>query len=160
MARPPATATREPDDYGVLLARAYAAFVDELRAAMAEAGHRDLPAAFGYVIRAVAAGPLTLRELADRLGVTSPAELKVVDELAARGYLARRPDPDDARAMRLVLTAHGEAALATARRFHRGYEQRLARRVGAARAAALREVLEGIVADRAADGHAAALRPV
>lgn len=160
MSKPGTTSTREPDDYGVLLARAYAAFVDELRAAMAAAGHRDLPAAFGYVVRALAARPLTLRELADQLGVTSPAALKVVDELAARGYLARRPDPDDARAKRLTLTAAGQEALAEARRFHRSYEARLARRLGAPTAAALRRALEAVVADRAADGHAPALRPM
>jgi DNA-binding MarR family transcriptional regulator len=61
-----------------------------------------------------------------------------------RGYVERRPDPDDGRARLLHLSGRGRAALATARRFHRAYERRLAREHGREAVANLRRLLEGI----------------
>lgn len=150
----------EREDFGVLLARAYVVFVDELRTAMAEAGYDDLHPSFGYVVRAVAERPLTLRELADRLGITSQGALKIVDDLETRGYLHRQPDPVDGRARRLHLSPRGQAALAEARKFHRRFEREVSKRTGRDLAEQGRRLLEDIVRSREEDGRAAALRPV
>jgi DNA-binding MarR family transcriptional regulator len=147
-------------DLGVLLALAYTAFVEEMRAELAAAGFAELHRSFGYVARALAEGPLTLAELAARLQISSPGALKIVDEMEAAGQLERRPDPADGRARRLWLTPRGEVALAAARRFHARFEARLGKRVGARQAAACRRVLESIVDSRARAGAPPALRPV
>jgi MarR family transcriptional regulator for hemolysin len=51
-----------------------------------------------------------LTALAEALEVQPMSVLRVVDDLEAQGMLRRDPDPDDRRALRLSLTAAGEAA--------------------------------------------------
>lgn len=151
---------KAPLDFGVLLALAYVAFVEDLRADLARAGYANLHASFGYVARALAEGPLTLRDLAQHLGLTSQGALKIIDDMEANGYVDRRPDPDDARAKRLYLTTRGSEALAAARAFHGRFEAELGRRVGPARLKAGRRMLEEMILHRRRLGRAPALRPV
>jgi DNA-binding MarR family transcriptional regulator len=65
---------------------------------------------------------LGLRELARAVGVSAPTATRMVDGLQARGLIVRVPSERDRRAVRLSLTAEGEAAV----RAHR--ERSLARR--------------------------------
>ncbi|MGK5739907.1 MarR family winged helix-turn-helix transcriptional regulator [Micromonospora sp. URMC 103] len=51
--------------------------------------------------------PLTLRELADRMGCEPSNVTFVADRLEEQGYLERHPHPDDRRAKQLVLTPEG-----------------------------------------------------
>jgi len=147
-------------DFGILLALAYAAFVDELRQALADAGFAHLHRSFGYVARALADGPLTLREVADLLDVTSPGALKIVADMAEHGYVERLDDPSDARARRVSLTKKGRAALAAARAFHARFERELARSAGRKIATAARAALEHVVERREQRGDTVALRPM
>ena len=148
------------EDFGILLARAYIGFVEELRRALAEMGFDDLHGSFGYVARTLAEGPLTLRDLALRLGITSQGALKIVDDMEENGYLLRAADPDDGRAKRLALTDKGKRALAAARTIHRRFDRDLSRRMGAGKVAVGRAMLEAIVAQSVRDGRGAALRPI
>jgi DNA-binding MarR family transcriptional regulator len=134
------TAPAQPD-LGILLALAYQEFVRELHAAMAAAGFGDLGHSDGYVFRALASQPLTATELASRLAVTKQGTAQIIDDMAARGYVKREPDPRDARARLIDLTPRGRDALACARRFHREYEDRLAATHGEAAVAGVRAVL-------------------
>jgi len=52
-----------------------------------------------------------LTELADRLGIDAPGVTRKVQQLERAGLLARAADPDDARAMRLTLTAAGRSSI-------------------------------------------------
>jgi DNA-binding MarR family transcriptional regulator len=132
-------------DFGILLGLAYQTFVEELRAKLDGEGFDDLGSAYGYVFRALSATPIQLNQLARRLGITNQGASKIIDEMAARGYVVRRADPEDARARLLALAPRGESALAAARRFHAAYERKLAKRFGARAAAELRRVLEELV---------------
>jgi DNA-binding MarR family transcriptional regulator len=147
--------SRTEEDFGIVLGLAYTAFVEELRAALAAAGFDDLGRWYGYVFRALAARAMTVAELAVELDVTDQGAAKIILEMEARGYVERRPDPEDRRAKRLALAARGKAALAAARRFHHEYEKRLAARAGAARVATVRAVLT-----EAAGGRPRLLRPL
>jgi DNA-binding MarR family transcriptional regulator len=149
-----------PRDFGILLALAYAAFVEDLREAVADAGYHDLHRSFGYVARMLAEAPLTLRQVADRLEVTSPAALKVVVSMMKSGYLERLDDPEDRRARKVRLTKKGFAALARARAFHRQFERSLTREVGARTARKVRAALEGMIALREGRGGTVTLRPM
>jgi DNA-binding MarR family transcriptional regulator len=151
---------KEKEDFGVLLALAYATFVDDLRAELARQGYADIHRSFGYVARTLSESALTLRDLAARLGITSQGALKIVDEMEATGYVVRRADPHDARAKRLYLSKRGDAALAAARRFHRRFEAGLRARIGAKAVDAARAMLGEIVADSERAGRTAVLRPV
>jgi DNA-binding MarR family transcriptional regulator len=134
----------EQVDLGILLGLAYQEFVRELRETHAAQGFGDTGRSDGIVFRALATRPMTVSDLATRLQVTKQGAGQIVDDMEQRGYVERRPDPDDARARLVYLSARGKAALASARRFHRGYQRRLARTHGAEAVRVLRELLEAI----------------
>jgi len=55
-----------------------------------------------------AAGPLRMKELAERLGVTTGTLTALADRLEQAGCVERAPDPEDRRAVRLGLTPAGQ----------------------------------------------------
>jgi DNA-binding MarR family transcriptional regulator len=107
------------------------------------------------VFRALDAEPLSLRELAERLEMTSAGAMKIVDEMEERGYVERVPDAEDARVKRLRLAARGKKALSAARRFHASFERDL----GAAHAKQLRSILSSI-AEHDPTARAPVLKPM
>ncbi|MFJ3671090.1 MarR family winged helix-turn-helix transcriptional regulator [Streptomyces sp. NPDC090106] len=52
-------------------------------------------------------GPLSIAELAAGVETTSPAATQLVNGLARAGYVDRRPDPANRRAVRVSLTPEG-----------------------------------------------------
>lgn len=144
--RAAAAAPTEPVDFGVLLNIAFGVFKDRLHAHLAGAGFSDLGPSFGYVFRSLADGPLSLAQLAARLGISSQGALKIVAEMEALGYVQRRDDASDQRVRRVALAPRGRSALREARRFHADEEQRLATSLGERRVANARAVLEALAA--------------
>ena len=134
----------QPIDLGILLALAYQEFVRELREAHAEGGFDDIGRSDGVVFRALSSRPMTVSDLAGRLGISKQGAGQIVDDMERRGYLERRPDPGDRRARLLYLSARGNAALAAARGFHRRYERRLVRTHGREAVDTLRFVLQAM----------------
>lgn len=132
----------QPVDLGILLALAYQEFVRELRETHAAEGFDDSGRSDGAVFRALAIRPMTVSDLAARMQITKQGAGQIIDDMQERGYVQRRPDPSDGRARLVYLSPRGEAALAAARRFHKRYEQRLARTIGADAVASLRRALE------------------
>ena len=128
-------------DIGILLLLADQEFVRELREHVAAQGFDDQGRSDGFVFRTLSAGPTTISGLAERLEITKQGAGQIVDDMERRGYVERRPDPSDARAKLLHLTAHAEAALSTARKFHQAYERRLRKRFGDEAIDTLRDVL-------------------
>src|SRR5688500_647551 len=55
------------------------------------------------------AGPMTMSELAERMGCEPSNATVVVDRLEGQGMLERRPHPTDRRAKQLILTPDGTA---------------------------------------------------
>jgi DNA-binding MarR family transcriptional regulator len=145
-------------DFGIALGLAYQTFTDELRETLARQGFEDLGRWYGYVFRALDAEDIRLTTLAARLGMSNQGAAKIVDEMAARGYLARETDPQDGRGKVLRLTVRGRRALATARRFHAEFERRLKRRLGAPAVENLRGALADIL-HAAGGGPTTTLRP-
>ena len=93
----PETRRREVD---LSLASLFAgwALADELQRRLAADGFADVRFADGFVFQHLVGEPVTIGALADRLAVTQQAISKSVADLERRGYVERRPDPDDARA--------------------------------------------------------------
>ncbi|UJX40229.1 MarR family transcriptional regulator [Desulfovibrio sp. JY] len=56
-----------------------------------------------------------LTDLAEYIGVSLPSMSKLVDALAYRGFVERKPDPSDRRRVRLSLTEEGTTVLSKAR---------------------------------------------
>jgi DNA-binding MarR family transcriptional regulator len=150
--KPKGTIAQAPD-FAILVVGATRLVTDRLNAAVARAGIDDMRAPFGFVIRALAEAPLELTALAERLGVTKQAAIKVVDEMEVRGFLTREPHPTDRRAKRLTLTARGLAVRAAALAESHRMEAELRAAVGDADVDAFRRVL-------AAFGVGARARPV
>lgn len=68
-------------------------------------------------------GPLRMGALAEELGVTVATASRTVDALAERGLVSRKPDPSDARAVRVFPSARGK-------REHRLRRERFVRALG------------------------------
>jgi DNA-binding MarR family transcriptional regulator len=120
---------------------AYQQFVGELHASLADSGFDDLGRSDGVVFRALAERRMSVSNLAELLDISKQGAAQIATDMERRGYLARRPDPDDRRAWLLELSERGTAALAAARAFHHRYERGLVRRSGTEAVAALRSAL-------------------
>jgi DNA-binding MarR family transcriptional regulator len=66
-----------------------------------------------------------VRELADRLQLRHHSVVELVDRAQAQGLVDRTPDPDDARAVRVVLTDQGEQLLGRLSALHRDQLRRM-----------------------------------
>src|SRR4051794_41705415 len=60
-------------------------------------------------IRRLARRPLSMRELADALGIDPPNATVVVDDLERQGLVQRKPHPTDRRAQLVEATRKGKA---------------------------------------------------
>jgi DNA-binding MarR family transcriptional regulator len=83
-----------------------------------------------------------LTQLARASRITKQSMSALVDDLEGWGYVERVADPDDARAIRVRLTAQGRSYAQAARAFARNVETDWAKRIGARRVAELRKTLE------------------
>jgi DNA-binding MarR family transcriptional regulator len=80
-------------------------------------------------------------DLAARLGISKQALNYQLGELERLGYIERRPDPDDLRSKRIVLTPRGTAAIGVIREAVADVERAWANRLGAKRFTQLRGLL-------------------
>jgi DNA-binding MarR family transcriptional regulator len=137
----------DPQSLELSLAAQFAAWamLDEVSARLAAEGYGDTRSADGVVIQHLVDGPRSVTDLAGRMGVTQQAASKAVADLEARGYVARRPDPDDRRARRVTLTERGRSVVAAARRHRADVDAEVAAHVGARRTAAARRTLLNVV---------------
>jgi DNA-binding MarR family transcriptional regulator len=147
----------EPAQADLSLAALFAgwAMAGELQGRLARDGYADLRFADGFVFQHLVGGPVTIGALAERLEVTQQAASKSVADLERRGYVSREPDPDDARARRVTLTARGRAAIESARGHRTEIDAELANRLGPRRTESARRLLVDVIDEL---GAAAAVR--
>jgi DNA-binding MarR family transcriptional regulator len=86
-------------------------------------------------------------DLAERLGVTKQAASQLVDDLEQLGVLARVPDPEDARARRVIFTQLGRDGLLEGLSVLRALERELATKIGEKKMEQLRAALLAILSD-------------
>lgn len=145
------TSAAKPD-LGILLAASYQQFVGELREFLADEGFPDLGRADGFVFRTLASGPVTVSDLAVRLGITKQGAAQIIDDMQSRGLVQRGHDPLDARARPVELTDRGREALRAASAFHRRTERALVKAHGSNAVATFRAMLTDL-AGASADGN-------
>ena len=155
--KPKGTISQAPD-FALLVVGASRPVAERLNAAVAAAGIDDMRTPYGFVIRALARAPLGLTELAEYLGVTKQAAIKVVDEMESLGFLERRPDPANRRAKILVLSDRGRRVRRTALAASRQMERELRRDLGDDQVDAFRAVLTHFLERHDALGDAVAGR--
>lgn len=83
------------------------------RRKMAEAA--GLPFSRVRALHRLMPGPLTLRALAEVIGTDPPAATVIVNDLEARGLVARKPHAEDKRAKVVSLTPEGRKVVRAAR---------------------------------------------
>ena len=129
-----------------LLLEAHRTLGGELLEGLNERGYPDVrpghAALFMHIDRRTGT---RLTELARRAHMTKQGMMLLVDELEDRGYVRRVPDPEDARAKLVRLTARGRNYVAEARRAMAAVESRARRELGWRRYAAFRTALEELV---------------
>lgn len=99
---------------GVLLFLPYRHLEQRVLAAVVAAGY-PVTLAQARVFQRIDAGGSRLTELAASAQVTKQTAGFLVDQLAAGGFVERVPDPSDARARLVRITARGHEAIAVAR---------------------------------------------
>src|SRR4051794_2264339 len=147
------TRDHRKDDFWIPLAGlfdiAHEAFFRDFRAELEQTEFADLRPTHGCVFRFVRGPGMRPTVLAEMAGMTKQSVGEIVDDLVARGYVKRIPDPEDKRAKLICLTERGERAQATGLALFAKVEQQWAERYGAKRMAQLRELLEEIAANEA-----------
>lgn len=135
----------EPD-LARLLLEAHRALGSELVAMLVERGYPDARPGHAAVFMHIDRRSGTrLTELARRARMTKQGMMLVVDDLEERGYVRRVPDPEDARAKVVRLTARGRRYVAEARRTVAAIEAGVRRELGDRRYEVLRGALEELI---------------
>ena len=88
---------------------------------------------------------LTPGEIARRLGAATPTIVNTATRMEEAGLLTRRPDPDDARLVRLYLTPRGRSAREPVREARAALEQNATATLTAAERDHLRSALAKII---------------
>ncbi len=117
---------------------------DQLQRWLATSGFDDLQPAHSAAISPLWDAPdgERLTSLARAARITKQSMSALVDHLERTGYVERVPDPDDARAIRVRLTARGRSYGKAVRGFARTIEADWAKRIGADRVEQLRGALQ------------------
>ena len=99
------------------------------------------PVEFTLLVLLLDNGAASPRQIGPALRLPAPHVTTLLDRLAGRGLLARRPHPDDGRAVQVVLTDTGRALAERARAVAATMEDRLDAALSAAERQRLRTLL-------------------
>ena len=135
-----------------LLAMAYRLLIDDLHRELAARGWTEVRPAFGFLLLALRAEPVSLRAL----GTSKQAVSKLADAMVEAGLVERVADRRDARAKDLRLTVRGEALLDEVEEIYSELEAGWAAALGADGIGPLRRDLEAVIRS----AHGGALPPV
>jgi DNA-binding MarR family transcriptional regulator len=139
-------ATQDDEDLnlGLLCFIGSRAVESRVLGALAAAGFDDITPAQGRIVARIGPNGTRIGDLADQALVTKQTATATVDRLERAGYVRRVPDPDDARARRVVIADRGQRAIAVARVAEAEIEAEWVRHLGVPAARQLRSALEQI----------------
>jgi DNA-binding MarR family transcriptional regulator len=105
-----------------------------------------------YALASAGEGGLRISDLIDDILLTQAGVSRLVARLEKRGLIARRDDPDDARACRLVLTGEGREVQRRLGRAHAEHIRRaMTRALSPAQLETLRDLSQALLAGAQAD---------
>ena len=128
-----------------LVLRASEAERRETLSRLRQRGYEDVTSTDAVLLANLDTTDTTISALARRCGVTRQAASQQLALLAQRGYVSRKPDPANSRAILVRRTAKGHALLHDALEVVAEIEAEYAGLLGAGRLAALKEVLTDLV---------------
>ena len=126
---------------GAFLKQLYDAIVDNLHARLAEQGYPEITPSHGLIFQYLEEKGSRITELASRSGMTKQSMSALIYQLEAYGYLRRKTDSQDARAVLFVLTAQGETLRTKARQINYQFEKKWEQKLGAAQYQKLRDLV-------------------
>ena len=126
---------------GALLRVPWEAVRAHMLARLRENGFLDFEPAHFTVFRYPSPDGARPSELAAHLGISKQSLNYLLRDLERLGYLERRPDPDDLRAKRIVVTRRGTSAIEVIRAAVAELEREWAGQLGERRFAQLRTLL-------------------
>ncbi|XVU27644.1 MarR family winged helix-turn-helix transcriptional regulator [Actinoplanes sp. CA-054009] len=128
---------------GLLLFLPYRFMESAVLAELKAHGH-DLPLNQARVFQRIGPDGSRLAELAEAAQVSKQTVGSIVDQLERSGYVRRVPDPADARARLVTLTAEGHELVELSRPVVRDIEAAWEKHLGRTRARQLREALTAL----------------
>ncbi|TCO60885.1 MarR family winged helix-turn-helix transcriptional regulator [Actinocrispum wychmicini] len=128
------------DDLVLLFAALASTTQAEITAALADAGYGDLRPSDGYLVQHLQHGPVSIGDLAGKLGITAQGVSKTVIEMERKGYVSRTPAPEDQRTRLVDLTEKGWAAIYATRRARAHVNRELRAALGSGASAFLDQV--------------------
>jgi len=137
-----------------LLGLAYMTLGHRIVDGVIAAGFPQRPAHSAVMAHIDIEGGTRLTTIAARANITPQAVGELVDDLERQGYVVRRPDPDDRRAKRIVLTERGLACVAAALSTIATLEAELEGLLGSAALAQLHDMLGRIATSARKSGDA------
>ncbi len=135
----------EYPNLGHLLLAAFRSVVDELLARLAADGYDDLRSTHSRVFEQLRDEGVRVSELAEWSQMTHQSMSELVAYLEGRGYVERVPDPTDARAKLVQLTAKGHELSRAAAEHMAAIEARWRGVLGERRMRALWDGLETVL---------------
>jgi DNA-binding MarR family transcriptional regulator len=131
-----------------LMATAQRLLGEQILAAIVAEGFTDVRLPHGHVM-----APLTmedglrLTDLAKGASIAPQSINELVDDLVAKGYVERRPDPIDGRAKRIHLTERGRANAEAGRKGAAESERQVSRILGIKGREQLRQMLLKLISE-------------
>ncbi|WP_202819038.1 MarR family winged helix-turn-helix transcriptional regulator [Actinosynnema sp. ALI-1.44] len=104
------------EDLVLLFAALSATTQAQVTATLAQAGFGDLRPSDGFLVQHLQHGPVTIGELADKLGISAQGVSKTVIEMERKGYVTRTASSGDQRIRLVDLTSRGWEAIYASRR--------------------------------------------
>jgi DNA-binding MarR family transcriptional regulator len=126
---------------GAYLRELYDSMVANLHRHLADEGYGEISPSHGLVFQYLEEGGSRITTLAARAGMTKQSMSALVYQLEEYGYLKRKPDPEDARAVLFCLTTKGQNLRARAQNVNYLFEQKWKQILGPDQYERLREML-------------------
>ena len=137
--------SRSGADLALLLLGGFHSLVHDATDELSQRGFEDVRPVHDFAMRAIAAGADNASELGRRLSVSKQAAAKTIAVLQERGYVARDPDPLDARRKRLQVTDLGFEVLRQGEEIFDELRSRWERQIGSAELQSLETHLAALV---------------
>ena len=130
---------------GAYIRQLYDALETNLHTRLAEEGYAEITPSHGLVFQYLEEDGSRITELASQAGITKQSMSALVYQLEEYGYLKRKKDQDDARAVLFVLTTKGASLKQRGQQINFQFEKKWEQELGTASYQKLREMIEQLV---------------
>lgn len=144
-------AQRNYKNTGAYLRELYDSMVVNLHKHLEEEGYGEISPSHGLVFQYLEEGGSRITTLAARARMTKQSMSALVYQLEDYGYLKRKPDPADARAILFYLTTKGQDLRTKAQNLNYQFEQKWKQTLGPEEYKKLREMVQKLVEAEAVD---------